>query len=210
MKRLSLYLLASFLISACQNPKELTPDRYIRWISSKSHGFIQNKEVKEVRLQARFLPADYQAYREFLQSRNTLSFDSILSTYGCGLAFQFTVSAEKTNALYRNLLNYDIFQQEETLARIRYLNFHIEEFITLTYADKVYKPVLSHFEGYDELGNKMTFQTSFIVPEFPCDRNKSDSLRDVTVTFDDPFWDLGTNHFLFDKKLFINSPRLKL
>jgi hypothetical protein len=141
---------------------------------------------------------------------NKLSFDTLRSSYGCGMTFQLSVAADKSDKEYRNLLYYNVTDPVDVNSRIHYLNFRIEEFVTLRHGNQTFKPVLSHYEGYDEMGNKLNFQMSFIVPDFTCNKVVSESFDDITVSFDDPFWSLGTNHFNFDKELFISSPKLRL
>jgi hypothetical protein len=123
------------------------------------------------------------------------------------LTFQITLSADKADPTYGNLMYYNVPSQEELSARIRYLSFSIHEFISLKLGEKTFEPVLSNFEGFDQLGNKVSFQIAFIVPTYNCG-NVNQDFNDITITLDDPFWDLGTNNFQFEKETFTEIPKL--
>src|SRR5687768_5747592 len=112
---LLLFLWAGF---SCQNPKELSPEKYVQWISSEDHGCIKSKNVKNVSIQVRYMPAEYLAYKEFSAPGNTISFDSVFSSYRCGLAFQVTLSADEADAVYSSLMYYGVASQEDIQARI--------------------------------------------------------------------------------------------
>jgi hypothetical protein len=111
--------------------------------------------------------------------------------------------------MYGNLLYYGVPDADALTQRTRYLNFNVSEFVTLTYGDQVYEPVLSNFEGYNSIGNKINFIVVFELPEYNCGSFKDDSQNELRLTFKDPYWDLGVNHFTFEKKYILTVPNLK-
>lgn len=197
------------ILAGCdRTPKELSPEKYVSWIASEERGFIKSKTINNLQLTARYLPPDYLAFREYSSVSDTVSYDSVLSSYKCGTAFQITLQADKSDRAYGNIMAYNVASQEEFMARTRFLSFGIEEFIYLKHKDQTLRPVLSQFEGYDELGNKLNFQVVFILPEYGCGNVKPE-LDDMQLTFEDPLWDTGTNYFLFRRSVFADIPRLK-
>ncbi|HYF68643.1 MAG TPA: hypothetical protein VD884_10925 [Ohtaekwangia sp.] len=195
-------------MSSCsQKPKALRPNEYLKWVAAEENGLVITKVINAVTLNARYLPADYLAYHEFKNSTAD-SFDSLVASYNCGLTFQFNIYADKTNKNYSNLMYYGLRNEQELSARTRILSFNISDFIMLEHDDKIYYPELSQFEGYDAIRNRLSFQMVFSVDEFDCGLDLS-SFQDVTLIFEDPYWDVGVNYFEFEKNSFTGLPKIK-
>jgi hypothetical protein len=82
----------------------------------------------------------------------------------------------------------------------------VAEFISATQFENSYTPVLSNFEGYNQIGNSIHFQAVFIIPGMGCDKSIDDGT--IKLTFTDPYWDLGTVNFEFLKSDIRNIPKL--
>ena len=195
------------LLGCTGKPEELKPDQYASYIVSDESGLVKQKQVNNVKIRVRFLPSEYLAYREFIGGQNEVPFDSIWDAYRCGLSFQVVLEADKADSRYGSLLYYDAASPEEISARIRFLSFNIQEFIELKHDGLSFEPSLSHFEGFDQLGNKMSFQCSFIIKEFQCG-SPLPAFHDLTLVYDDPFLDLGTNQFEFSRVSLTEIPRI--
>lgn len=191
----------------CKKPTSLSVTDYERWIKNEENGLISSKSVNNVNMKLQHLPAPYLAYREFVKSDST-SFDSILEHYKCGLTFTFSMQADKSVSQYANLLYYDVRGEEDLQLRMRLLSFGAEEFLSIQYGDQTYQPALAQYEGYDPIKNEIRFQIAFVVDEYKCGSDKN-AIQDLTVTFDDPFWSLGKNHFSIEKKDLIELPEMK-
>jgi hypothetical protein len=200
-------LLVLFVLSCSRTPESLTGDEYAKWISAEENGLVKVKSVKNINITARYLPAPYLAYREYMLS-DSIAYDSILKAYQCGLSFQVTVQADKSDRMYNNLLQAGVYTEQDFKERIRYLSFSIGDFISLKHNDINYLPVLSNYEGFDAMGNRMSFQVVFIIPEYNCAKGEKD-FRDVVLTFDDPYWSTGKNNFEFSKSGILGVPGLK-
>lgn len=192
----------------CNPERELSPEKYVRWVQDTENGLIKTKRLKGLQLEARYLPAPYLAYREFKSLNETVAFDSLLSAYTCGLAFQFTLSASLQDREYGNLMYYETTSQEDLMARQRYLSFSGQEFIHLEYNGQTLLPALVQFEGYDALTNSLRFQASFESPMQSCG-GKDSTLASLTFVFDDPFWNSGTTRFLWEENVLEKIPQLK-
>jgi hypothetical protein len=202
-------LLVSVAMAACNNrPTSLPPAKYAAWIMSEKSGLNKERKIKNVDIKARFLPAQYLAFRDW-QSSDSISYDSILNSYKCGLSFQLDIQADKSDKTYGNLMYYNLASQEDFMARSRFLSFNIQEFIWLDDGKTKVEPVLAHFEGYEALGNKLSFRVVFILPEYNCGAPAKD-FNNVKLTFDDPFWDLGTVNFEFEKENIVGVPALEM
>jgi hypothetical protein len=169
------------LTLACSStPETLSADRYAKWVSSEDREFNKSKEVKNIELKARYLPAEYLAYREYMGS-DSIPFDSLLKSYQCGLTFQLTLQADKADKVYGNLQYYGVRGQEDLTERIRFLSFGAENFIHAQHNGETYTPVLTHFEGFDPISNRVSFQVVFIIPEYNCG-NAKDSFQNLIIS----------------------------
>lgn len=203
------YAIIFFLVFACKTSNDrLEIEKYETWLLDADNGLYKAKTMNNVSITARFLPANYLAYKEF-RSSDGAAYDSILKAYQCGLTFEIELQADKADKVYGNLLYYGIPDADALTQRTRYLNFKVSEFITLTYGDQVYEPILSNFEGYNSIGNKINFVVVFELPQFSCGNFTDDSQNELILTYKDPYWDLGVNHFSFEKKYILNVPKLK-
>jgi hypothetical protein len=191
-------------------PESLNGADYVGWISSEKKGFVKTKKVNTVTITSRYMPAAFLAYREFMNGDYPDKlYDSIYNSYKCSVTFQFTMHADRKDKSYGNLKYYNIASQEELAGRVRFLNFSAAEFFLVEWNGAKYYPVLSVFEGFDELENKLSFSLVFQIPGFNCSA-PPDNFDNVNFVFDDPLWGLGTNNFLFQNAVFQNKPKLSI
>jgi hypothetical protein len=207
------FVCALLALASCGRPESLPAADYEKWVVGEESGLIQRKKINGVEVIARYMPAELLAYREYRAFPQT-SFDSLKTSYHCGLSFQITLRADKQNGAYGNLMYFNLAGEQDLSERTHYLNFSVPEFIDLKYDGNTYKPVLANFEGYSALGNQLSFQVVFVFPDYECGKfkpvttgNDSDELE---LTFSDPIWNLGVNHFTFEKKSLEELPKLVL
>jgi hypothetical protein len=170
---------------------------------------LKTKTVRNVHMMARYLPGEWLAYREFIgqPTGDTTSYDSIFSGYRCGMVFQVSLDADKNDKRYGSLFYYNLTSNNEVMARTRALSFNIESFISVEYKGETYYPVLSNFDGFDQVRNSVSFEVSFIIPDYRCGSTVPD-FQDIKLSFFDPVWDLGTNHFNFEGASLSSVPAL--
>jgi len=201
----SLITVLLIVVGGCR-PDKLKIDAYKAWIDKEGHGLVKRRVINGVTLEGRFLPGEYQAYQDY-QANPQQPLDSVLSAYRCGLTFHISLQADKETGNYRNLMYYNTHSQEEITGRTRELSFNASDFTELSYKGKHYVPVLSVFEGYNPIANRISLMLVFSVPGYPCGTDADDS-GEFDLTFYDPYWELGTNHFLFQKHDLKNIPDL--
>lgn len=199
--------LLTILIVSCGRPDALKPDDYRAWIGTEESGLFKMRKINNVEIRARYIPAAYLAYQE-IESQPGASYDSILKAYQCGLTFQIDLQADTQDKRYGNLMFYGVPDQPSLSERTRFLSFDIDNFITLTCNGELYAPVLSNFDGYNPLANKISFRVVFDIPQHTCG-TFDDHFKELQVTFDDPYWELGTSNFEFTKKTLTDIPKLK-
>lgn len=189
-------------------PKTLSPERYLAWVGQNEE-LIKSRKVNGITFQVKYLPADYLAYKEVMMGNGNLGeFDSLKAVYNCGLYFQIVIEADKNDPVYGNLMSYQLSSSQELTERIRYLSFKSDEFIKLRCNGVLYTPVLTHFEGFSQLSNKILFQVSFILQNYSCDL-KTELFDGVSVVIDDPYWMTGISQFYFDSVSLLETPRLR-
>lgn len=205
---LQLGILLTVVLGCSQSQKSLDPDSYIKWIKHADIELSKHRRINGIDIRARYLPGEFLAYKEYLSS-DSFSYDSLLNAYQCSLSFEVQLQADKADPLYGNLMYHNVTSAELFNQRNRFLNFEIQEFISLTCREVEYDPVLSHFEGYDPLGNAMRFRVVFVIPTYNCG-NVLPQFGNMTLTFIDPYWKMGTVNFEFEKNSILSLPKLKL
>jgi hypothetical protein len=179
-------------------------DAYKQWMSNYSP-FVKERVVSDIKITARYMPADYLAYKD-LKAVNSLvtqqDMDSLSAKFSKGL--YFLISLEPTDATKGKLVRRGITTHEEYNRRVQVLSFNMDAFISLEYGqDNTLSPSLVNYEGLHELGDRINFMVVF--PEshkvFP-DGGK------LRLVFEDPFWQTGTNRFSFEVSQITNIPKL--
>jgi hypothetical protein len=188
-------------------PAELQWRAYLSWMKENQGEFEKVKKINQINLVANYYPAEFLAYQELVRSSVVIKedYDSVLMEYKCSLTFRIKLAPE-TRAF--NLLQYNIASIEEYKARATYLTFSSAEFIYLTVDETTYTPVLTSYEGYNELSNELVFAAVFQPEEYGCAGFEQDITK-LRLTFEDPYWDMGVNHFTYDTEIIGNSPKIK-
>ena len=208
MRIVTAILLLIGLIASCttNGNRILGISAYQKWLASSENGLQKHKRGKLVDIRASFLPSDMMTYRELAASTGAYSdelFDSVKLHYENTLNFMVALEARETG---ENLLWYGLTDYASYQARIHELSFRVENFISLKTLNTTHYPVLSHFEGYNEFSNKLVFHVAFAF-----DQNGHEPIGPtIRLTFDDPYWKTGINHFTFKKEDFDNVPKLVL
>lgn len=206
MKKIHFIIVAIAMMSACSSNQtdRLDQEEYAQWMSSNTY-LTKVKKSRYVDIQARYLPSDYMAWKEVTQQEaleEGTSFDSLKKIYSDAMYFEVIVQSNEkgmSNLLQQGALNYADYKE-----RVNKLNFHANDFIELSIDGKTYEPVLFHFESASELSNRLVFHLAF-VPE-----KGQEAPERYQLTFEDPYWHSGINHFTFSSKHINNTPKLVL
>ncbi|UII30385.1 hypothetical protein LVD17_19015 [Fulvivirga ulvae] len=201
-----------FLCTSCWKSSDKPMDwgDYQTWLEDNEKSLKKEKEVNGLEITLAYLPSELLTYQHLQTDGAAFSqqdYDSIYSKYRCGLTFDLVLQAPKNDPNYSNLIYYNISSQEEYTSRVYYLNFQASDILTLEVNDQLYIPVLTQFTGYQELGNELRIRMVFSPDVYHCGDWKID-WRELQVVFKDPFWDVGTNRFSFDKHIISDKPKL--
>lgn len=203
------FLLFLVSMSACEQPKSLSWTKYNLWLANNSAVYHKTKETNEINLSAQHIPSGWLAYKELENSQlpyKQYLLDSIREFYKCGLHFRISLESDpaKTKLLYYNIKD-DVDYKE----RIEMLSFHADEFIFIESDGKHEPPMLTQYEGFNELRNRITLHCVFSPKWFVCEKFE-DNLKDFTLVFEDPYWDMGINKFTFSVDELKEIPDLKI
>lgn len=196
-------------MSACGEPKELSWEPYNKWLLDHQDRILKEREINDIKMTLRYVPADVSAYKDLVSLGDDLTperFDSLREFYRCGLHFQLSLEADVKK---KNLLYYNTTDMTDYRLRIEALSFNTQEFISLEGDGKVDYPVLSQYEGYNELSNTIRVHLVFSPEWFQCEKY-AEGIDKVAVVFKDPYWDTGVNRFAFETQQLKNLPNLKI
>ncbi len=197
------------VLSGCDQERALDWNDYQKWVANESNQLKKVKRVNGLNLSAQYLPADYLAFQELKRDNATIdsvNYKSARRNYQCGLTFRVMLEPQQKGV---NLLHHKVSNTAEYGARVNALSFDIDRFIGMTIGDRTYTPVLSNYEGYNELNNRLIFTTVFQPEEFACGVFQADTDK-ITLTFDDPFWSTGVNNFTYGTSILTDVPQIKM
>lgn len=203
---LAFYLLAC--LTACTPHKQtLGWNDYKTWLAEHQDVLSRSNTVEGVKIKVSLQPNDYLAYKELLDSKTTASkseYDSIRSAYGCSKSFKLEITTDNASL---NLIRFGITTKEAYTARINFLSFHADEFISMKVGERVVTPAMTNYEMYNELRNKIVFTAVFTPQDTSC--NMFMGSDEYAILFDDPIWNTGKHYFRFEKSDITRIPTLK-
>lgn len=206
-----LWLLTLFVafVSCGQSSDQLYWDSYKEWVFDESNDLKKSKRVNDINLSVQYVPADFLAYREMLEGgapKDSISYQQHKKNYQCGLTFRVLLQPEPQGV---NLLYHRVSDEIGYKQRVNALNFESKDFLSLKVGDADYAPVLTNYEGYNEMLNRLVFTAVFQPDEFECGAFKP-GVKDFTFTFDDPFWGMGVNNFKYGTASIEQLPQIIL
>lgn len=209
MNRSVLLLVGAVMVISCGEPRSLGWKKYTAWLQEHPDACLREKEINEIRIQLRYIPADFSAYKELTSLDDDYTqhtFDSLRNLYACGLHFQLSLEADpaRHKLLYENLEDQNDYRQ-----RIETLSFYPQDFVSLETEGEEIFPVLSQYEGYNELSNKILVHVVFSPAWYACEKY-GEANHKMAVVFKDPYWETGVNRFAFETSQLKSIPTLTL
>lgn len=197
-----LFFLLAMLVHSC-GPSVLGPESYMAYCNDGSKELIQERDFNNIRYTLKYEPVDYKALKEIRDNESFsdyAEFEKIKKEYEGLVYFVFRIEnpgSEKSPIK-------SLVKSHEDLARInQYCQSQLEgNFYAESNGIKV-PCAIFHMEEDHSLMN-------FNLVSFAFDSSKIDQDKDLTVVFDDPFFNSGTIKFNFSKNFFTRLPKLKL
>lgn len=182
------------IASACSGSSEYVDiGKYESWINSEEGGFIRQKEVGGINMQARYIPADYLAWQEIKEKR-IVEEDSFKVAYAKIKdlkKFVFTMSAKDSR---EKILSRGITSNEAYQERIYCMNFRMEDNFSLTYDTLTIYPLHVAFENAEAFSGEIRFAVVFE------DTIAASENSDIMFSYMDEYWGLGKVNFTFKKE----------
>lgn len=212
-KKYSFFLMAVvfalLVISGCGKQSVRTEGEYLKWLENEENGVVKTKYVNGLEIKIKYLPAEYLAYQEMSKETSVTKgkIDSVINLYKNGMTFLMTIGPDERNGktggdvMYRSVTSYSEYAQ-----RVFTMNFDMEPLIELHAGANNYKSVLSSMENIYSLSPKRNILFVFA----PLDKQDKSLITSATMDFvyDDQLFDLGTNHFLFNRNAINSVPKI--
>lgn len=201
------YYIVAFLVSliltifACNKQKNLSTDRYIKWVEDIENGLKKEKKIGDFSYRCFYKPASYIALRETVNSGNKIE--------------PLTISKRESELQKLHQFNFDIVSkdgkhsvlvtgvnsQEEQSARVNYFVSHAQQDFKLIQGQDTLPCVLYHFEQTFGLSPLNTIVLGF--------EKKENKEGDLQLIYDSRLLNNGEIKFLYTESKIKNIPRLK-
>jgi hypothetical protein len=182
------------------NPKD-----YFKWINNEDNGLVKSKYVNDVKISVKYLPPAYLAYEEL--SGNPYASkkvkDSLINYYSKSKAFLLTIGTDERKVKGMDIMYKDISDYNEYRTRSEFMNFEMDELISLNTHSSSFKPVLNTMENTYSTTNSRSIFLVFNGEELAKEFDHSES---VDLVFNDDIFQTGVNHFVFEKKSLESIP----
>ena len=184
---------------ACANAEE-----YFSLINDPDGGLVRERNVRGIDFTLRYLPTDDLVYRRVKKHPlfSDALVDSLQHVYSKSVGFQLAFGADgvgtQGDVTYLGVNNY-----EEYAARVREINFGLEEMLELHAGDKVFRPKLAVAENTYSLSNERKVMIMFSDVELLKSMQNED---EVVMVFDDRIFGGGIMKYRFNTNAINNVP----
>ena len=190
-------LLAVCLLPACQ-PVPKTEAEYYRWLHDPENGLVQTRQIGDLQLSVKYLPAELLACRELKGvSPTPRQVDSVRNRYGQSRAFLLTVKPRTAgrgeDVMYRGVGGYQDYKE-----RVMELNFNLGRYVSLKDGEKEVKPLLHTLEN--------TYGTTEGRSLYLVFENVASDAPALDFVFSDEVFGTGISHFRFRKSDLEQAP----
>ena len=198
-----------FSLQSCRHTLISNEQEYLNWLRNEKNNLIKTKYINNLKISARFLPAEYLVYKEIKgdlkkENRNH-EIDSLLNIYSQSLTFIITISPDDREGEQFDIMYFNIENKEDYYERAHKLNFNISEYISLTTRKSEYAPVLHTLENTYGLSNSRNI---YIVFSETADNGDLFSSKTLDLVFNDLIFETGISHFIFKKFDLTKIPKI--
>ncbi len=196
------------LFSGCSKKTVVNSlEDYNKWLGNKENGLLKIKKVNGFELKVKLLPANYLAYKEYLDLESTKGqkqLDSLIELNKTSLTFLFTLSPDHEKGNSEDIILSGVTSEQEYNEKANTMSFNMDKYISLKSGEHDHSPVLYNMENIFGLNQGRNILFVFSEPS----GFKTDKGYDFRYT--DELFKLGINHFLFNEKDLNNTPEVKL
>lgn len=194
--KIAILILISAALFSCENKKIKDKASFYKYLDDPENGLCISKQVNQVQLKAKYLPAEYLAYKDFENHNQSVDLDSIIESYSHQVTIMLSIGPSQEEG--KDIMIKGIYGYKDFKERLYSLNFEIEAHIKLKTFEETYRPVLSSFERL--YGLKTGRDILFVfTPEV---KTEEALFTDETLVFeyDDKDFGTGLTHFKFKRK----------
>jgi hypothetical protein len=201
MMKKFLYILYVFVAlltaSSCGGRKQLTAKEYMAWYQDPENGLIRTKEVNGYLIKVKYIPADYQIYKDMAGAKGSKR-DSVAAYYKDNVSLLLSISPIGTKDRERNIMYDGLEKFEDYKKRVFDLNFNMEELVELKLGEGIsLAPSIYNVENTYGLSKELNFNIVFS----PSAAVKSfESYDKIDIVLNDYIFETGISHFVFEKK----------
>lgn len=197
-------LLLSLLPMACKKECK-TLEEYLHWLNNPKNNLVFIKYINGIEIKLKYLPPEYLTYLEEERDASVRGKrDSLLNTYRQGMTFLLTLGPDERKALKGDIATQGVYSYEQFSERMETMNFKMSEHVKMKTDKGEYKPVLTTMENNYGLTKSRSIYIVFV--PFQKDDKGIKEAESFDVIYEDTFFDLGKNHFIFTKKDIHNTP----
>ncbi len=191
-------LLTACGLPAC-GPGPKTETAFYAWLHDPGNGLVQTRQIGDLQLSVKYLPAELLAYREG-KGATPQRVDSLRNRYRQSHAFLLTLKpvgsvAGGSDVMYRGVGNYQAYKQ-----RVMDLNFNLDRYVRLRDGEKEVKPLLHTLENTYGATEGRSLYLVF--------ENAAAGGTDLDFVFSDEILGTGISHFRFRKSDLENVPSI--
>lgn len=193
---------------SCSMPVEkLEIKEYLSWINASENNISKHKIVNGLDINVKFLPPEFLTYREIEKDAAMLSAkDSLYEIYSNSMSFLMTLGPDERQEPGSNVMHKGVSDYSDYTKRVGAMNFDMDQYVKIIVDGVEYLPVLSAMENVYTLTPKRSILFVFV----PKERDDPALLnaKKIDFVYSDELFDLGVNHFVFNKTDLENRPLL--
>jgi len=184
-----------------------TIEEYNKWLGNQENGLLQIKKINGYIIKLKLLPANYLAYKEFLDiehAKGQKQLDSLININKAGLTFLFMLLPDNEKGNNQSVMLTGVSNEQEYNDKLKTMSFNMDKCVELKAGGQSYSPVLSNLENSSGFNNGCSLLFVFSEP-------KGFNINEgFDFIYNDELFKLGTNHFIFNKESLKNIPQINL
>ena len=184
-------------VSSCS--KLNTVQDCYQWINNPENGLVKERVQGNIKYVLKYIPAEISAIKELGEGAEwtQTEFNKVLAEYNESITFVLKIGPDPEHEQQFDIMMAGIGNYEGYAARIKQMNFGLKENLTLSVNGKNYAPVLAELESVYGISKHRNIYLVF-------GPSKDDSsffeAEKYVLTYDDPIFDTGINHFVIQSK----------
>lgn len=181
-----------YMLTGCS--RQLDAPEYIGYVQDNEL-FNKSNQVGQFVLKTTWYPADYLALSELKNTPPDQLTGEVVREQSAAFAdaiyIRFMISREDRE----NVMQYGVTSRQAYVSRQMYMENHMNDHLTMRCGQKEYRPLLVTLQRSYGMSPDVMFMVVFPRPqpeEGACDK--------LTITYTDPYYDLGTSSFEYNAK----------